>query len=95
MGFLDLFLDLDKFIAKMLDVVNRLFFNAMMLIRFVFSAHRLGFLMLLRFVALDWVPIRFVFECYSDWGFECHMPKWNPLIKKLFDSLVYKFFHNM
>ena len=70
-------------------------FNAMMLIRFVFSAHRLGFLMLLRFVALDWVPIRFVFECYSDWGFECHMPKWNPLIKKLFDSLVYKFVHNM
>ena len=66
MGFLDLFLDLDKFVAKMLDVVNRL-----------------GFLMLLRFVALDWVPIRFVFECYSDWGFECHMPKWNPLIKKL------------
>ena len=55
----------------------------MMLIRFVFSAHGLGFLMLLRFVALDWVPIRFVFECYSDWGFECHMPKWNPLIKKL------------
>ena len=55
----------------------------MMLIRFVFSAHRLGFLMLLGFVALDWVPIRFVFECYSDWGFECHMPKWNPLIKKL------------
>ena len=84
MGFLDLFLDLDKFIGKMLDVVNRLgFFNAMMLIRFVFSAHRLGFLM------LD------VFECYSDWGFECHMPKWNPLIKKLFDSLVYKFIHNM
>ena len=41
-------------------------FNAMMLIRFVFSAHRLGFLMLLRFVALYWVPIRFVFECYSD-----------------------------
>ena len=67
----------------------------MMLIRFVFSAHRLGFLMLLRFVALDWAPIRFVFECYSDWGFECHMPKWNPLIKKLFDSLVYKFVHNM
>ena len=66
-----------------------------MLIRFVFNAHRLGFLMLLRFVALDWVPIRFVFECYSDWGFECHMPKWNPLIKKLFDSLVYKFVHNM
>ena len=90
MGFLDLFLDLDKFVEKMLDVVNRC-----MLIRFVFSAHRLGFLMLLRFVALDWVPIRFVFECYSDWGFECHMPKWNPLIKKLFDSLVYKFFHNM
>ena len=50
LGFLDLFLDLDKFIAKMLDVVNRC-----MLIRFVFSAHRLGFLMLLRFVALDWV----------------------------------------
>ena len=70
-------------------------FNAMMLIRFVFSAHRLGFLMLLGFVALDWVPIRFVFECYSDWGFECHMPQWNPLIKKLFDSLVYKFVHNM
>ena len=35
------------------------------------------------------------FECYSDWGFECHMPKWNPLIKKLFDSLVYKCVHNM
>lgn len=66
----------------------------MMLIRFVFSAHRMGFLMLLRFVALDWVPIRF-FECYLDWAFECHMPKWNPLIKKLFDSLVYKFVHNM
>ena len=90
MGFLDLFLYLDKFVAKMLDVVNRC-----MLIRFVFSAHRLGVLMLLRFVALDWVTIRFVFECYSDWGFECHMPKWNPLIKKLFDSLVYKFVHNM
>ena len=88
MGFLDW--DLDKFVAKMLDVVNRC-----MLIRFVFSAHRLVFLMLLRFVALDWVPVRFVFECYSDWGFECHMPKWNPLIKKLFDSLVYKFVHNM
>ena len=58
------------------------------------------FLMLIDWVfnatlALDWVPIRFVFECYSDWGFECHMPKWNPLIKKLFDSLVYKFVHNM
>ena len=35
-------------------------FNAMMLIRFVFSAHRLWFLMLLRFVALDWVPILFL-----------------------------------
>ena len=55
----------------------------MMLIGFVFSAHRLGLLMLLRFIALNWVPIRFVFECYSDWGFECYMLKLNPLIKKL------------
>ena len=69
-----------------------------MLIRFVFNAHRLGFSMLQTCMLIrlgDWVPIRFVFECYSDWGFECHMPKWNPLIKKLFDSLVYKFVQNM
>ena len=57
-----------------------------MLIRFVFNAHRLGFSMLQTCMLIrlgDWVPIRFVFECYSGWGFECHMPKWNPLIKKL------------